>query len=171
MKILTIILGVILAICGFSCMFTPVVTFLEAGYILAILLFVYGIAAIVRSVVQKEYGMTLLFGILSTILGIVILVVPGMTLMTDGMLIYFMAFWFLTQGVMSIVMAFQQKKNTEGKGWIWVLVLGVLGVLLGIYSLVHPAILVFTFGALVGLYFVECGINMVVMATSASAEG
>lgn len=170
MKVLTIILGVIMAVCGVSCMCTPIMTFLEAGYFLAFLLLVYGIAIIVRSVAQKTYGIPFLFGILSIILGIVIMVVPGLKLMTDGMLIYMMAFWFLMQGVMSIVMAFQQKKLAEGKSWIWVLVLGILGVLLGIYSLVHPLILVFTFALLVGMYFIECGINMIVMATSDSAE-
>lgn len=171
MKIFTIILGVIVAICGFSCMFTPVMTFLEAGYFLAILLLVYGISAIIKAVVEKTYGITLVFGILSTILGLVILVVPGLKLMTDGMLIYMMAFWFLAQGVMGIVMAFKQKKAAESKSWIWILVLGILAVLLGIYSLAHPSILVFTFGFLVGMYFIECGINMVVMAASDSSEG
>ena len=171
MKVFTIILGVIVAICGFSCMFTPVMTFLEAGYFLAILLLVYGIAAIIKAVVEKTYGLPLVFGILSTILGIVILVVPGLVLMTDGMLIYMMAFWFLAQGAMGIVMSFQKKKLAEGKSWIWILVLGILAVLLGIYSLVHPSILVFTFGFLVGMYFIECGINMIVMATADSSEG
>ena len=171
MKVFTIILGVIVAICGFSCMFTPVMTFLEAGYFLAFLLLIYGIAAIVKAVAQKTYGVQLAFGIISTILGLVILFVPGLKLMTDGVLIYMMAFWFLAQGVMGIVMAFKQKKLAEGKSWIWILVLGILGVLLGIYSLAHPSILVFTFSFLVGFYFIECGINMIVMATSEASEG
>lgn len=165
MKAFTIILGVLLAICGISCMCTPVMTFLEAGYFLVVLLLVYGIAAIMKSVTQKEYGMPFFFGMLSVIVGIVILVVPGLKLLTDGMLIYIMAVWFLMQGVVDIAMSFQKKK-LGGKGWVWTLVLGILGVLLGIYSLVHPLLLVFTFGILVGVYFIECGINMVVLATS-----
>lgn len=171
MKIVTIILGVLMAICGISCICTPVMTFLEAGYFLVILLLVYGIAAIVKAVVQKEYGMPFLFGILSTILGIVIMVVPGLKLMTDGMLIYMMAVWFLLQGAVSIFISFRQKKLAEGKGWIGTLVLGVLGVLLGIYSLAHPMLLAFTFGVLVGMYFIECGVNMIVLASSIPSEG
>ena len=91
MKIFTIILGVIMAICGISCICTPVMTFMETGYFLVILLLVYGIGAIVRAVMGKEYGLPFLFGILSLILGIVIMVVPGLKLMTDGMLVYIMA--------------------------------------------------------------------------------
>lgn len=170
MKIVTIILGILMAICGISCICTPVMTFLEAGYFLVILLLVYGIAAIVKAVAQKEYGMPFLFGILSTVLGIVIMVVPGLKLMTDGMLIYIMAVWFLMQGVVGIVLSFRQKK-LKGKGWIGTLILGVLGVLLGLYSLAHPLLLAFTFGVLVGMYFIECGINMIVMASSIPSEG
>ncbi len=170
MKIVTIILGILMAICGISCICTPVMTFLEAGYFLVILLLVYGIAAIVKAVAQKEYGMPFLFGILSTVLGIVIMVVPGLKLMTDGMLIYIMAVWFLMQGVVGIVLSFRQKK-LKGKGWIGTLILGVLGVLLGLYSLAHPMLLAFTFGVLVGMYFIECGVNMIVMASSIPSEG
>lgn len=170
MKIVTIILGILMAICGISCICTPVMTFLEAGYFLVILLLVYGIAAIVKSVVQKVYGIPFIFGILSTILGLVIMVVPGLKLMTDGMLLYIMAAWFFMQGAIGIMMAFQQKKLAEGKGWIVTLILGILGVLLAIYSVAHPFLLAFTFGVLVGVYFIECGINMVVMADAISPE-
>jgi uncharacterized membrane protein HdeD (DUF308 family) len=170
MKIFTIILGVLMAICGVSCICTPVMTFLEAGYFLVILLLVYGIGAIVKAVMEKEYGLPFLFGILSIILGIVIMVVPGLKLMTDGMLIYFMAVWFLLQGAVGIFMAVRQKKSEESKGWVWVLILGILGVLVGIYSLVHPMLLAFTFGILVGLYFIESGISMIVLVCSVHSE-
>ena len=166
-----IIIGVLMALCGISCMCTPVITFLEAGYFLVILLLVYGISAVIKAVVRKEFGIPFLFGILSVILGVVIMVVPGLKLMTDGMLIYIMAVWFLMQGVVSIFMSFRQKKLAQGKGWIGTLVLGILGVLLGMYSLAHPVLLAFTFGVLVGVYFIESGINMIVIAVSVpSAE-
>ena len=51
------------------------------------LLLVYGIAGVVRAVAQKQYGIPFIFWILNTIFGIVIVVVPGLKLMTDGMLI------------------------------------------------------------------------------------
>lgn len=170
MKIFTVILGVIMAICGVSCMCTPVMTFLEAGYFLVILLLVYGIGAIVRAIMEKNYGLPFLFGILSIILGVVILVVPGLKLMTDGMLIYMMAIWFLLQGAVGIFMALKQKKSEESKGWGWALALGVIGVLVGIYSLVHPMVLAFTFGILVGVYFIESGINFIVLACAVQQE-
>ena len=164
MKVFSIVFGVLIAICGLSCMFTPLITFLEAGYFLVILLFVYGTVGIIRSVSNKTDGLDFVFDILSIILGIVILVVPGLKLMTDGMLIYLMAFWFMLQGVINIFQAFRQKKVTKGLGWVWTLTLGILGLLVGIYSVVHPMLLALTFGILVGVYFIESGISMIVMA-------
>lgn len=164
MKIVSIIFGVLLMLCGISCMCTPIVTFLEAGYFLVILLLTYGIMGIVKSVAQKSYGVNFLFHILSVILGLVILFVPGLKLKTDGVLAYIMAVWFLLQGVVSIFTAFQQKKSDSGKGWIWTLIFGILGALVGIYSFAHPLLMAVTFGILIGVYFVESGINMIVMS-------
>lgn len=138
MKIFTMMFGILLAVCGFSCMFTPIMTFLETGWFLMILLFVYGIMGIIKAVTQKEYKIQFLFSIISVILGAVILFVPGLRLMTDGMLIYLMAGWFLLQGIVDIFLSFRQKKRGEGKGWIWTMILGILGLLVGIYSFVHP---------------------------------
>ncbi len=129
-----------------------------------ILLFVYGIMGIIKAVTQKEYKIQFLFSIISVILGAVILFVPGLRLMTDGMLIYLMAGWFLLQGIVDIFLSFRQKKRGEGKGWIWTMILGILGLLVGIYSFVHPLFAAFTIGILVGIYFIESGINMVVIA-------
>ena len=139
-------------------------TFLETGWFLMILLFVYGIMGIIKAVTQKEYKIQFLFSIISVILGAVILFVPGLRLMTDGMLIYLMAGWFLLQGIVDIFLSFRQKKRGEGKGWIWTMILGILGLLVGIYSFVHPLFAAFTIGILVGIYFIESGINMVVIA-------
>ena len=61
MKIFSIVFGVLIAICGFSCIFTPLITFLEAGYFLVILLFVYGTVGIIRSVSNKTYGIDFVF--------------------------------------------------------------------------------------------------------------
>ena len=46
------------------------------------------------------------------------------------------------------------------------MIFGIIGVLVGIYSLMHPMLMAFTVGILVGVYFIESGINMIVMACS-----
>ena len=68
MSILSIILGVILIAGGVFCMFTPLGTFLSAGYMIAIMLFIYGIFGVVRFF-QKEAGA---LELISSILGIIV---------------------------------------------------------------------------------------------------
>lgn len=163
MKILSIILGVLLAICGFSCIFTPIMTFIESGYLLAILLLVYGIMGIAKAVSLKRYGLDFIFSILSIIAGLVVIFIPRMLLKTEGILIYIMAAWFIVRGIVSIYMSVKTKNN-ENKWWIFGIVIGILSILLGIYSFVHPMLLVLTIGILIGIYFIETGIEMIIMA-------
>ena len=165
MNILMIILGILMILCGGSCIFTPVLTFLQMGYFLAILLLVYGIAGIIRAIASKEYGTGFAFSIISVIAGIVIVCVPGLALMTDGLLLYMMAGWFILQGIVSLILSIKFKGAAGGKKWIWGLVLGIIGILLGIYTMFHPMILAFTTGILIGVYFIESGISMIILSS------
>ena len=165
MQTFMIILGVIFILCGFSCMVTPLMTVMELGYFLILLLLVYGIARIVRAVAGKDYGLDFVFGILSVILGILILAVPGLKAMTTGMLLYIMAGWFVLQGIVSIFRAVKMKNNDGNSMWIWGVCSGVLCILMGLYSAVHPVVLVLTMGFMVGFYFIVSGINMITLSS------
>lgn len=164
MQIFMIILGVIFILCGLSCMVTPLITVMELGYFLILLLLVYGIARIVRSVASKEYGLDFAFGILSVILGILILAIPGLKAMTTGMLMYIMAGWFVVQGIVSIFRAVKMKKSDGNSMWVWNVCSGVLCIMMGAYSAVHPVMIALTLGLMVGLYFIVSGINMITMS-------
>ena len=154
-----------MVLCGGSCLFTPLRTFLASGYALMVLLLVYGIAGIVKSIASKEYGVNFAFSIISVIAGLVMVFLPGLPLMADGMLIYIMAVWFILQGIMSIVLSVKLKGANGGKKWIWGLVLGILGIILGLYSLFHPILLALTTGILIGVYFIVSGINMIFLSS------
>lgn len=164
MNILMIILGILLILCGGSCIFTPLLTFMQIGYFLMALLLIYGIVGIVKSISSKEYGTNFVFSIISVIAGIVIACVPGLVLMTDGILLYIMAVWFILQGITSLIVSIKFKGAAGGKKWIWGLIFGIIGILLGLYTLVHPLLLAFTMGILIGVYFIESGINMIVLS-------
>lgn len=146
-------------------MFTPLRTFLASGYALMVLLLVYGVAGIVKSIATKEYGVNFAFSIISVIAGLVMVFMPGLQLMADGMFIYMMAGWFIIQGIVSIVLSMKLKGADGGKKWIWGLVLGILGIILGLYSMVHPALLALTTGMLIGAYFIVSGINMIFLSS------
>ena len=165
MAVVSIVLGVLLAILGFLCLFTPIFTFLSIGYFIVILFFVYGVWAIINAIATKRVGPSLIFGILSLIFGIVGLVYPGeFTLTTDLILIYLAGGWFILMGIFSIVIAFQQKKY-EGKfGWFG-LILGILSIIVGAFSFFQPQFMAVTMGILISIYFIESGINLIALGT------
>lgn len=165
MGIASIILGILIAVGGFLCLFTPLLTFMNIGYFIIILFFVYGVWTIINSIVTKRYGISLVFGILSLIVGIVGLVYPAdLTLTTDMFLLFLAGGWFLAQGIFDIVMAFEQKKLTGAFGWLN-LIIGILSIFVGGYSFFHPQAMALTMGILISIYFIETGFSLVAFGT------
>ena len=160
MTVLSIILGILMIFAGISLMCTPLATFLYAGYFLGIMMFVYGIAGIIRAIQKQALIFETVCSILAILVGIVALVRPGSTLVLDAMIVYFAAFWFVLRGAFAIVIAFRVKNYD--KSWIWGLIIGILSLIVGIYSFAHPGVMALTTGILIGLYFVESGIDLIV---------
>jgi uncharacterized membrane protein HdeD (DUF308 family) len=44
--------------------------------------------------------------------------------------------------------------------WVLQLILGILAIIIGIYSFFHPAALAVTIGVLIGIFFIETGLSM-----------
>ena len=167
MTVLSIILGVLLVIGGFSCMFTPLATFLSTGYYLSILLLVYGIFGIIRFLKKEAGTLEFIVSILAVIAGFFCIIHPGEQLYFDSLVLKLIAAWLLVQGIVSIVLAFQSRGVR--KGWFWGVVVGALGILAGIYSFAHPVLTAVTAGVLIGFYFVQAGFDMIVLGSVASA--
>ena len=168
MSVLFVILGVLLIIGGISCIFTPLATLLAAGYIIGILLLVFGVIGIVRDIQEKGDVLEWILHILSIIVGIIAIVRPGGTLVIDGLLIFFLAAFFLVMGVIQLVMAFKTKATN--KGWFWNLIVGILAVIVGIICFVYPNIAAITVGVLIGIFFVEIGISLIALGTIGEAD-
>ena len=72
MTVLFIILGVLLVGLGFSCMFTPLLTFMDAGYFIVILVMVYGVFGIISAIRNRRFGIGFVFSIV--VMGIVTII-------------------------------------------------------------------------------------------------
>lgn len=106
--------------------------------------------------------------VLAVIIGIIAIFRPGTTLLMDGFMAYLFAAWFVIQGIISIYLAFKVKGIK--KGWYWGLILGILGLIVGIYSFFHPMVSIVTIGILIGVYLIEAGLNMIVLATAVNQD-
>lgn len=167
MKVLSYILGGLLIIAGIFCMFNPAETVVATGYVMAILLLVYGIIGILNVIMKRTLPIFLLASIPATIIGIIALVRPGTTLVFDAFMVYLFAAWFVVEGITSIIMAV--KTRLFNRGWVLTLIIGILSVIVGIYSFVHPNVSLFAIGILIGIYLVMAGIDLIVITATVSS--
>ena len=159
MTVCMIIFGMLMVFCGISLMCTPLATFLSAGYFLGIVMFVYGIFGIVRAFQKQSHVFETVMSVLAVIVGVIAMVRPGSTLLLDAMIVYMAACWFVLRGAVAIMLAVQTK--AVNNNWVWGLVLGILSLIIGFYSFAHPGVMALATGVLIGLYFIEAGIDMV----------
>ena len=156
MTVLFIILGVLMVMCGFSCMFTPLLTYINTEYIIAILVMVFGIFGIIKGISAKRFGPGFVFSIISAIFGILVVCLPNM-----------LAAWIVLEGIVTIITSVAVSRLAGGGMWILQLIIGILAVIIGGYTFVHPLVLVVSIGILIGIFFVETGITMIVSAAAA----
>ena len=168
MTVLFIILGILLIAAGFSCIFTPLLTFMSASYFIVILVMVYGILGIISAIRYRKFGVSFVFSILSVLLGVAMLVLPSSLLVAQNVWLIMTAVWFVLMGIVTIVNSVTVTKATGSKLWILQLIFGILAVLIGCYSFFHPAVLAVSVGILIGAFFIETGFTMMFGAVAAS---
>src|SRR5579871_3625950 len=88
-------------------------------------------------------------GGLSVVLGLLILVWPGLTVLT---LVTLVSIWLLLMGVMSLVQGVRKVKE-GGWGWLASILLGILELGVGTYLIQRPGLTTLTIITLIGLVF------------------
>ena len=171
MVVASIILGMLLFIGGLSCMAAPVDTYLRAAHLLAILLFLYGIYGVVRFFKKRAVAAELVISILAVVIGFVYLFRPGGTppvgnlIGLDRFVLTIVALWFLVKGW--IYLSSSWKTRLFNRKWFWGFILGILSIVIGVYAITQPAFAAATTGTLIGLLYMECGIELMAFGTTA----
>lgn len=160
MTVLFIILGILLVAGGFSCIFTPLLTFLSTGYYIVILMAVFGVFGIIKAIVEKRFGVNFVFSILSVLLSGAMLAFPESLLLAEGVMLIMTAVWFVMMGIVTIINSVSITKAVGSKFWILQLIFGIISVLIGCYSFFHPMLMAVSLGVLVGIFFIETGFTL-----------
>lgn len=109
----------------------------------------------------KSWGLVLTFGILSVLLGLFAIFLPGPTIVTVAILF---AIQLFISGIFAIMRAFAHDVNTGGR--ILSLIIGILGVIVGFALLREPFQSVIVMAFVIGIYWVAHGIMELVGAFS-----
>lgn len=163
MAVLSIIVGAIITVGGIICFFTPFATFMAAGYIIGIMLFIYGIIALIRSI-QKRAGVpAYITSALAIFVGFLAVFRPGGTLVIDMLILVFIAIWFIVQGATSIYISIKRRK--ELPGWGFGLASGIFGLAAGVLSFIFPQVEMFAVGILMAIFLIEAGISLITVGS------
>lgn len=171
MKVFNCIFGVLSIIASFYCIFYPGVTFLNSGWIVTVLLGVWGICTIIAFATSQgkkdgdkaEAAMgifSLILGIAAAIISILALFMPSIRVMLDIIILCIFAGWLIISGIGSAVASFKAKK-AGSKTWIITLICGILVVLAGIYGYFHLIFVAQTIGFLIGILLMVYGFRLV----------
>ena len=160
MTVLFVIFGILMVACGFSCIFTPLLTFMQTGYFIVILIVAFGIVGIIKAIVEKRFGIDFVFDILSVLLGIAMISFPESLLFTEGVMLIMTAIWFVLMGIVTIVDSITITRKFGSGIWILQLIFGILAVLVGGYSFFQPMLMAVSLGVLIGIFFIETGFTL-----------
>lgn len=163
MAVLSIIVGIILSVSGVFCIFTPFATFMAAGYIIGIMLFIYGIIALIRSIQKRAGVLAYISSILAIFVGFLAVFRPGATLVFDYLILIFIAIWFIVQGIASIYISIRRRK--ELPGWGYGLASGIFGLAAGVISFIFPQVEMFAVGILIGIFLIETGLSLITVGS------
>ncbi len=162
MRILSVILGILLIVTGIYCFFNLGVAFVSLALFLGIIMMVYGISQIIAYFASKKNGgssgWVCFEGILTLAIGAIVAFYP----LTEFFLAIWFAAWLIVSGILRIVASIQTKRNFPGTPWGFMMFLGVLTVIAGIYGMVNPLVIGMAMAMLFGIFFILQGINSIV---------
>jgi uncharacterized membrane protein HdeD (DUF308 family) len=115
----------------------------------------------------SPWWLVLIEGIALLIIGVLFLINPAQTTVIATMVL---GIYWLVQGVLSIVSIF-----INSSGWLWKLIMGILGIIAGIIILQHPLLSPLVVGAtlviVLGIQGIFMGILQIVLALQGGGWG
>ena len=114
---------------------------------------------------QRAWPWILAQGILAVVLGILMIVLPGVTLFTIGISV---GVWMIIDGISMIIHAVMSSGSTAER--VMLGLFGVLGVLIGGFAAWNPIATVGAFAILVAVWFIVAGVREIVLAVRIRKE-
>lgn len=169
MKTLTIISGILLAVAGVAMLFSPGMALFSIGWLVGVLLLVYGISLIANYAVLHKLGLMdggdLFLGIVTAVLGVFLLFNQPARFLTEMMIVYMLGIWMVVGGILRIVRSIRMR-SVPGSMWGWTLALGILMIVLGVIAFAHPVISLFAVTIIVAMDVLIAGIDLISLGAS-----
>ncbi len=154
-----LILGILAIVVGIWMLTRPGITFTALSIFFSVSFLVTGLSSCYMAIANRKnvpaWGWGLVSGIIVLILGVLLIISPGMA---EGTMIYYVAFALMFGGFHTINLSFILKKSSVPTWWVS-LVLGILTIILSILLMMHPVMAVITIVMWSALGLIAMGIS------------
>ncbi|MEL7656179.1 MAG: DUF308 domain-containing protein [Bacillota bacterium] len=168
MRVFKMAAGVILILSGIFCFANPGATFQSIAFLMGCAMLLSGASGILAYIwISKKMeasSLLLVEGILSVILGILVLTNQ---LLADAAIPVFFGMWVMFSGISRVVEGYTHRQSGM-MTWCWLLSLGTLGILIGLYAFFNTVLFTFSAVMLVGILFVMQGVNVLFVGINLS---
>lgn len=133
---LPLIVGILLVILGIWTLTTPLESYVMLSIVFAVGFFLSGIVEVVFAVTnkQKAWGWSMALGILSIIIGLLMMINPAISMAT---LPFYVGFMLLFYSILGISSAYEMRQYGI-MDWGWLMVVAILGMLFSFIMLWNP---------------------------------
>ncbi len=136
---LSVLIGLLAIALGILFIAKPLNSLLTLAILFAWGFIFSGLLETVFSITNRKnltgWGWNLASGLIDLFIGIVLLSAPGLTII---LMIYLVGFWIMFRSIWSIGSSIEVQKSGI-KGWGWLLVAAILGVIFSIIFIISPA--------------------------------
>ena len=154
--------GVLAILLGVLALANPGTTVATLVLWIAIFLIIDGALALLTTTARwkerEDKWLHVAEGVLSILLGILILNAPEMTLF---LVVLYAAVWSIMAGITRIAMAIQLRKEIEGETWL--ALSGLLSIVFGILVIAQPGIGLATIMWMLGLFLILAGVVLIAL--------
>lgn len=150
-----LVAGILMVIIGVYSWFHPVAALVALALYLGIVFIVAGVGYLMAYFSGSRSGWYLAIGLLDLFVGIVFV---SYLRQTVAALPFMFAFWCIFTGIIEISAAIQIRNSPLNKVWVWPLMAGIIGVIVGFWILFAPLAGAVAITVLLGVYLVINGI-------------
>ena len=160
---LPLIVGVLLIVLGIWTLTTPLESYLMLSIVFAVGFFLSGVFEMIFALTNKHksWGWSLALGILSIIIGLLLIMNPAISMVT---LLFYVGFMLLFHSILGISSAYEMRRYGI-MDWGWLMLVAVLGMIFSFIMLWNPIFAGLNIVVWTGIAFLVTGIYMIYFST------
>ena len=160
---LPLVVGVLLIVLGIWTLTTPLESYLMLSIVFAVGFFLSGVFEMIFALTNKHksWGWSLALGILSIIIGLLLIMNPAISMVT---LPFYVGFMLLFHSILGISSAYEMRRYGI-MDWGWLMLVAVLGMIFSFIMLWNPIFAGLNIVVWTGIAFLVTGVYMIYFST------